>query len=296
MRSATSTLTMPDGYALFTYTWLPDEDRLNGGLPRGTILIVHGYGEHAGRYDHVAEYFTSQGYAVYAFDQRGHGKSRGAMLGYVDNTEIMRDDIYRIYEWVRTEQKTGPLFMLGHSFGGLMSLYFATKYQSLLKALVITDAYVPSSSDFSAVQRVAVRTLAGLVPKFGPLPPVDSKTLSKDPKVAESYDADPNVYHGKVPAKTAVTIIDTGDKVRTLLPKITLPILVMHGGSDPLANPVWSQYVYEHLGSADKSIKIYDGLYHEILNEPERARVMADIWVWLAAHQGTGELRPVKTT
>jgi alpha-beta hydrolase superfamily lysophospholipase len=184
--------------------------------------------------------------------------------------------------------------MLGHSFGGLMALYFATKYQSLLKGLIVSASYVSTVSEVSAIQNLMVRTIAGIMPKFGAVPPVDSKTLSKNQQECEAYDSDPDVFHGKVTAKTAVTVIDTGDKVRSLLSQITLPTLVLHGGSDPLSKPAWSQYVYDHLGSADKSIKIYDGLYHEILNEPERARVMADIWVWLAAHQGTGELRPVK--
>jgi len=183
-----------------------------------------------------------------------------------------------------------PLSLLGHSFGGLVPLYYTIKYQSTLQGLIVSAPLVTASSEFPAVQRFAVRALSRIAPKAA-VQEIDSGTLSKDPAVVTSYDNDPQVYRGKIRARVATEIVDGGDYVRANLSRITLPILILHGSADRLVKPEFSQVIYDGVSSPDKTIKIYEGLYHEIMNEPEKARVLADIWVWLAAHQGT---RPLK--
>jgi alpha-beta hydrolase superfamily lysophospholipase len=277
-------LNMEDGFTLTTQTWKPD------GPVKGTIVVSHGLAEHTGRYAHVAEYFTGQGYAVYAADHRGHGVNRGTSFGYFERVAALADDLRRVVDLARSEQKTAPLSLLGHSFGGLLALYYTIKYQSTLQVLVVSAPLVTSSSEYPALQRYLVQFLSRVAPQLE-VQALDSGTLSKDQTVVQSYDNDPNVYRGKVRARVATEIVDAGDFVRANLSKITLPILIMHGSADRLVKPEYSQVVYDGVSSTDKTLKYYEGLYHEIMNEPEKSRVLADIWVWLAAHQGT---RPLK--
>ncbi|HLY26769.1 MAG TPA: alpha/beta hydrolase, partial [Aggregatilineales bacterium] len=153
-----------------------------------------------------------------------------------------------------------------------------------LKGLVVSAPMIPTLTEFSRPQVVMARTLSRVAPRLGVQMRVPSSGLSKDRAVATAYDSDPNVYHGKIKARVGVEIVEGGDFVRENLSAIQLPILILHGSNDPIARPEYSQLVYDKVSSADKTIKIYDGLYHEIMNEPEKTRVLADIWVWLAAH------------
>ena len=286
MQHQTGRLTAADGLSLFTQSWKPDQ----GG--KGTIVLVHGYAEHSGRYTHVADYFVQQGYNVHALDHRGHGQSRGETFGYFERFSLMRDDLHQFVEQIRSQGHTGPLFMIGHSMGGLLSLHYAIQHQAALNGLVTSGALLDAGGDAPGMQVAVARFLAQAVPKLGVVA-LDSATISKDPEVVKAYDNDPNVYRGKIRARVAAEFFTTVSYVRENLQKITLPILCMHGSLDRLVKPSCAQFIYDHVGSTDKRIKIYEGLYHEIFNEPERSRVMADVWVWLASHQGTGELKAV---
>jgi acylglycerol lipase len=291
MNQQTSTMRVSDGTILTTRTW-----KLEDREPKGLIVISHGYGEHSERYLHVAEYFTQQGYALYAADHRGHGHSHGGKLGYVESMATLVNDLKQLIDLAHSQHPTTPLFLLGHSMGALIALYYTIQFPATVKGLVISAAYMTTAKDFPQLLRFVMRSLAKLLPSLPIGPVVDSDVLSRDGEITKAYDNDPYVYHSKVPAKTAIEFVETGDYVRDSLSKITLPILVLHGGEDKLAKPEWSQYVYDHVSSPDKTIKIYESLRHEILNEPEKSRVMADIWVWLAAHGGTAELRTQKPT
>jgi acylglycerol lipase len=289
MKHQTSTLTVADGTQLFTQAWLPDEPA------RGTIIITHGYGDHSSRFKHVAEYFVHQGYGVYSFDDRGHGQSRGENFGYFERFETLSDDLRRFVEWVRTQQKSGPLFLLGHSMGGMLSLYYTIRHQAMLKGLVLSGTFLVRDQEAPGLVCLGARLLSQVAPRTG-VREIDSSTISKDEQVVKAYDDDPNVYRGKIPARVAAEWIGASQVIMSNLQRITLPTLVLHGEADRLVSPSTSQLIFDGIGSPDKSLKFYDGLYHEILNEPEKARVLADIWVWLASHQSTSELRAAGLT
>ena len=138
--------------------------------------------------------------------------------------------------------------------------------------------------------RAGLRVLSQVAPKAG-VRKIGSPTISRDQAVVQAYDSDPDVYRGQIPARVGAEWITATQYILSNLPRITLPALIMHGSADTLVPPVSSQIIYDRIGSADKTLKFYDGLYHEIFNEPEKARVLADVWVWLASHQGTSELR-----
>jgi alpha-beta hydrolase superfamily lysophospholipase len=283
MRHQTSNLPVGDGFPLFLHTWQPDSSEIIGG-----IVIAHGFGDHAGRYHHVAEYLTGQGYAVYAPDHRGHGrtaKNPGQTIGYFDNFEALVEDLKAVLDFARREVGTKPLFLLGHSVGGLMSLYTVIKYQPSLNGLLVSASYILNRADLSGVQLAIGRALSRIAPRVPIVDKVPAAVLSHDPAIVSGYDADPDVFHGKVSARVASELVEAADYVRANLGKITLPTLVMHGSADPLAKPEFSEAVYTGLGSADKTIKRYDGFLHEILNETQKDQVLADIGAWLAAHR-----------
>jgi alpha-beta hydrolase superfamily lysophospholipase len=292
MKHQIGTLTADDGTSLFMQHWLPDAD----SAIQGYIIIAHGYADHSSRFEHVAAYFVNQGYAVYAMDSRGHGQSRGKTLGYFERFDRLADDLAGFVKQVYAERMTNrPLFLIGHSMGGLLSLYYVIRHKpplAMLRGLVTSGALLDAGEGVPGSQTFLVRqVLSPLLPQQGTIT-LDSGTISKDPAVVQAYDNDPNVYRGKLPARVAAEFIAAREYVVPNLNKIMLPILCMHGGADRLVNPKCTRLIYEKVGSSDKTIKIYDGLYHEIMNEPERTRVLADIWVWLAAHGSTGELRP----
>jgi acylglycerol lipase len=284
MKHQTSALSVADGAQLFSQSWVPDEPA------RGTIIVAHGYAEHSGRYTHVAEYFVHQGYAVYSFDQRGHGQSSRSDRGYFDRFETLCDDLRRYVEWVRTQERMGPLFLVGHSMGGMLSLYYAIRHQAMLKGMVLSGPYLAREQDEPALVRAFLRLLSRIAPKTG-VRLIDSSTISKDLAVVQAYESDPNNYRGQILARAAAEWFAVTPYIIGNLQRITLPILILHGEADRLVSPACSQLIYDRIGSPDKSLKFYDGLYHEIFNEPEKARVLADVWVWLASHQSTSELR-----
>ena len=275
MKHQESTLTTPDGARLFTQQWLPDDQA------KAVIVIAHGLAEHSTRYTHVARYFVQSGYAVYTLDQRGHGQSRGDTFGYFERFDLLSEDLRQYVELAQAEQKSGPPFLLGHSLGSLLALYYAIRYQTTLKGLISSGALVNANEVANATTRLLTRVLSAVAPQMG-IAVIDSSTISKDQAVVRAYDADPNNYRGKIQARVGAEMMAATGDVLNNLERITLPILVLHGGADRLVPPRSSRVVYERVGSADKTLKIYDGLYHELLNEPEREAILAKIEAWIS--------------
>ena len=278
MRYETYTLDRPDHVTMTVHRWTPDEP------PKARIILAHGYGEHAGRYQHVADYLTGRGYAIDAPDYHGHGKTALGHFGYFDRFDLLIDDLKACVDRVVSEEDKKPLFLLGHSAGGLLALMYLLRYPTPLQGLVLFAPYVNTAAHVPAMQRIVVRALSNIAPRTGVIPRVDSAILSHDPAVTTGYDADPLVHHGAVSARVAVELLDAGDYVRANAGRITLPTLVLHGKDDQLAQPEFGQTVYDRLGSTDKTIKLYEGYYHEILNEPGKQQVLTDTGKWLDVH------------
>lgn len=259
--------------------WQPDS------APRAVIVIVHGYAEHSGRYQHVAEFFAERGYAVYASDHRGHGRSEGERA-YVERFDDFVRDLRTFVDVVQQREPERRLFVIGHSMGGAIAALFgaergpSAEHGRSLEGLILSGAYVRPSGGVSPVLVRLLKLLSTVVPKLG-VTPLDSAGVSRDPDVAARYDADPLNYRGRVRARMAAELFQAGDRVLANLHAITVPILIMHGAADKLADPEGSRLIYDGVSSTDKTLKIYEGLYHEIFNEPERDRVLADVAGWL---------------
>jgi acylglycerol lipase len=266
------------GVRIFWQAWLPD------GEPAGVVAMAHGASEHSGRYAWTGEQLAARGYALYALDHRGHGQSSGAraVIDRLENAVADLDELVAIAA-DGSPGRAKP-FLLGHSMGGFLALAFATRRQDEIRGLMLS-APVAVLEAASPVQRVAGQVLSAVAPTFG-VYEIDSATVSRDPEMVRDYDADPLNFHGKLPARTVHEMAQEVARFRESVPKITVPLLIQVGTGDRLVPPQSSELVYEWAASEDKTIKRYDGLYHEILNEPERAAVVADTIAWLDGHVG----------
>jgi alpha-beta hydrolase superfamily lysophospholipase len=256
--------------------WLPDVNI------KAVLLVVHGLGEHSGRYMNVVNHFVPLDYAVYGFDHVGHGKSDGEreMVGDFDD---FTDTLSIFYKMVSQWQKDAPIFILGHSMGGLISSYYLIDHQADFKGAIISGPVVKVGEDISQGTIIMGKILSKIAPKMGILA-LDANAISKDPAVVTAYENDPLVFHGKTPARLAAEMLSAMQRVNSEASKITLPIILVHGSEDALADPAGSQMLYDETNSKDKTLKIYDGLYHEVFNEPERDQVLKDVANWLESH------------
>jgi acylglycerol lipase len=253
--------------------WLPDTDA------RAVVVIVHGLGEHIGRYDHVGHRLASAGFACYAADHIGHGRSDGRRAN-VERMDRVVDDLAEFVGFATAHTPGTPVFVLGHSLGGLIALQYATGESVELAGVVISGAAVQPGVG-SPVLRSVARLLSAVTPNLGvlTLPP---EYLSRDPEVVASYCADPLVHLGKIPARTGAEILAATQALPDRLARLRIPVLILHGEQDRMTTPEGSRMVHQRVAAQDRTLRIYDGLYHEIFNEPEQDEVLDDVIGWLA--------------
>lgn len=263
-------------FDIYYQGWLP------AGEPQAVLLVVHGLAEHGGRYMNVVNHFVPQGYAVYALDHRGHGRSDGQRV-YVERFSHYLDDLKTFFDLVRGWHPQLKIFMVGHSMGGAIGLAYALRHQDELQALVLSGPAIQVGSDVSPLVILVGKLLSLILPKMGLLA-LDSSSISRDPETVQAYDNDPLVYRGKMTARLGAELIATLQSFPGQVAQLRLPLLIMHGSADKLADPQGSKWLSEAAGSEDKTLKIYEGYYHEIFNELGREQVLGDLQAWLAAH------------
>jgi alpha-beta hydrolase superfamily lysophospholipase len=244
------------------------------------VVLAHGASEHGGRYAWTGEQLAERGFALYAADHRGHGRSEGdrAFIDRMDNVVL---DLDAMVDEATARHPGVPLFLLGHSMGGAVALAYAIHHQERLDGLILS-APLAALEAASPVTRLVGQVLSAVAPKLGVFG-IDSSGVSRDPAVVADYDADPLNYHGKLPARTVKELTETVGSFPVHVDRLTLPILTMHGTDDRITPPAGSEMVIERASSEDKEIIRYDGLYHELLNEPERERVLGDVVAWMQA-------------
>jgi alpha-beta hydrolase superfamily lysophospholipase len=262
-----------DAGQVYWQSWTPAES------PRAVLLLVHGLAEHSGRYEGFAEFFTSAGFAVHALDHPGHGRSAGHRC-HIGRFADFTNTLERYLALVKTTHPGTPIFLVGHSMGGLIAASFLIERQSQFAAAVLSGPAIRAPQQPSRFALFVMRIISRLLPRLGVLQ-LDSSGVSKDPDVVSKYDNDPLVFRGKVTARLAAELFSEMDKVLAEAATIRLPLLILHGGSDSLTDVAGSKALHEAVSSTDKEIIVYDGLYHEIFNEPERIAVMTDMKDWL---------------
>jgi alpha-beta hydrolase superfamily lysophospholipase len=230
----------------------------------------------------ISSYFVPRGYAVYGFDQRGHGKSDG-VKGYVDRFSYFVDDLDIFLRLVHSRHHDVKTFLVGHSIGGTIATAYAILHQDEFDGLILTGATLSTPTDVATGTIFAARILSLILPKVG-LYVIDAEGISQDKSVVNAYVDDPLVYRGKIRARLGIELIKAMGTVNRQISEIHLPILVMHGAADRLSDPKGSEMLYQKASSADKMLKVYEGYYHEIFNEPGREQVLADVESWLKTH------------
>jgi len=242
-------------------------------------MIVHGLGEHSGRYDNVVNHFVRLGYAIYGFDLPGHGKS-GGYREFIQEFKDYSDTLITFKKMVKEWQPDKSIFILGHSMGGLIVTEYLIDHTDDFQGAVISAPAITIPDNINQLTVFAGKVFSKIVPKMG-IMALDPNLISRDEGVVEDYIEDPLVFHGKTTARLSAELLRAIMKVNDEIRKITVPLIVVQGSEDKLAKPQGSKMLYERAGSEDKTLKIYDGLFHEVFNEPEREKVLTDVAAWL---------------
>ena len=266
---------MPNQTDLYQRSWDVDS-------PKGVILLVHGLAEHSERYQALGNYLTTNHYALMAIDLPGHGRSSGTP-GHINRFSDYHAAIRTLYKTAQTKYPNAPIFLLGHSMGGLISAQFLIDHQKLFKGALLSGPALETPQQPPTWQVSVIKLIAKIFPKLGLLK-LDASGISKDTKVINDYNSDPLVYHGKLSARFLVEMFAAMNDSKARANKIKLPILIMHGSDDVITSPAGSSYLYDHVSAKDKTLKIYDGLYHEIFNEPSAQSVYGEVVAWLDSH------------
>lgn len=269
------TLTSSDGLSIYHQAWLPDGDT------RGVVMLVHGLGEHSGRYAHVAKALNDAGLAVHALDHRGHGRSDGKRT-FVKSYDEFMTDLAQFRAHIEAQHPEVPLIVLGHSMGGNLAIGHALEHQDGIAGLALSGAALQVGSDLSPGKLKIFKLIAKIAPGVRP-EGLSAEAISRDPAVVSAYQNDPLVFTGKISAGLGAALIDAMERFPARYAELTLPIVIMHGTDDQLASVDGSRALEAAAVNAEVTTHYYEGLYHEIFNEPEQDQVLADLVAWVDA-------------
>lgn len=256
---------------IFTRSWRPQ------GKPRAVVAIVHGFNSHSGYFSWVAEQFVADGLAAYALDLRGRGKSSGERF-YVDKFADYVSDVVALIAYAKSKEPGLPVFLLGHSAGGVVSCVYALEHQNEIAGLVCESfANEVAAPDFALAVLKGVSHIAPHAHVYK----LNNKDFSRDPKVVETMNNDPLIANESQPAQTAAEMVHADERLKKEFSLIKLPVLILHGTADKVTKPDGSRRFYEKAGSADKTLKLYEGHFHDLLNDLGKEDVMADIKGWI---------------
>jgi acylglycerol lipase len=269
-----------DGYKfirIFEQSWRPEDNQV-----RGVVIIVHGLKDHSTRYNELAGFLAQRGYAVHAFDLRGFGSSAGRRV-YVDSFDEYLEDLASFVDTTRSREYGKPIFLLGHGLGGAIALEYVLSKKPELNGLVLSGAALKDDrSGFNRVMTRATGTVLSLLAIFS----VDVDKLSQDPAVVQACKEDPLIDEGNGPARTARELLNAMAEIGEHESELRMPALILHGGADVIFDADGSRQLYERAASADKTLHVYDGLFHDLWREPLREQVVQDLVKWLDSHAG----------
>lgn len=275
MRHIEGTFEGPRGLAVGYRGWLPSE------APAALVIIVHGLGEHAGRYGNVVHRLVPRGIALFGHDHPGHGRSQGRRK-HVERFADFDEALSTFRAMVRGWHPDPPLFLLGHSLGGLIAAHHLIDHQDGMRGAILSGPAVAIEDATSPLTVLAARLASQLIPTAG-VHALDATGISKDPDVVAAYLADPLVSRVKTSARLAAAMLRASRRVSEHAGAIELPLLTVQGADDRLVPASGVRRVFDRFGSRDKTLRVYDGVHHEVFNEPERAAVLDDLQGWLEA-------------
>jgi acylglycerol lipase len=270
------------GLKIFFRSWRPD------GEARGAIVIVPGFNAHSGYYGWVAEQFVADGLAVYAVDLRGRGNSDGERF-YVEKFDDYVSDVEAVVAIVKSREPDLPLFMLGHSAGGVVSCLYTLDHEAELAGLICESfAHELPAPDFV----IAVFKGMGHLAPHAHILHLPNERFSRDPKAVQAMNEDPLIAHETQPSQTVAAMVRADERLKKEFRLITLPVLILHGTLDKNTKPSGSQHFYDMAGSTDKTLKLYEGGFHDLLNDIDKNVVMQDIKGWISARLPAEQVTP----
>ena len=247
--------------------------------PRAVVMIVPGFNAHSGYYEWVAEQLVAAGLAVYAVDLRGRGNSDGERF-YVDDFEDYVSDVEAVVKVARSREASRSFFLLGHSAGGVVSCLYTLDHQPELAGLICESfAHELPAPDFA----LAVFKGLGHLAPHAHILHLPNERFSRDPQAVEAMNEDPLIAHETQPTRTMAALVRADERLKKEFPLITLPVLILHGTDDKNTKPSGSQHFYDNVGSVDKTLKLYEGGFHDLLNDLDKRVVMHDIQDWIDA-------------
>ena len=261
------------GLKIATTSWRP------AGEPRAVMVLIHGFNAHSGYMAWPGEQFAARGLAAYALDLRGRGKSEGERF-YVEEFSDYLTDVNTLVSRARSENPGLPVYVLGHSAGGVIASSYVFEHQDQIAGLVCEsfafDVGLPH------LVQLALEGLSHLAPHLHVFS-LNNKDFSRDPRAVERMDNDPLIAKESQPAETASEMLKAAERLKANMPAFTVPVLIIHGTEDKATRPAGSQYFYDHAGATDKTLRLYEGHFHDLLNDVDKEKVMADIQAWLDA-------------
>ncbi len=264
-----------NGLSLFYQAWYPS------GTAKAVLALVHGFGEHCDRYSTVTTALTQAGYAVFGFDNQGHGRSEG-QRGHINRWQEYRDNVSAFLAQVRQHEPNLPLFVLGHSLGGLIVLDFALNSSQGLTGIIISGPPIRPVGIAKPYLVAIARVLSGIWPRFSMDVGAGAGTLSRDPAVVNQTEDDP-LTHSMATVRWGTECLVAIATVRRNIAQLRVPILLIHGSADKVNDVKGSKEIFERIAS-DKTLKVYPGSYHEPHNDLDRNQVMDDVVGWLDDH------------
>jgi alpha-beta hydrolase superfamily lysophospholipase len=259
------------GVRIHMRSWLPE------GAPKAVVAICHGVNSHGGQYTWTGEQLVAQGFAVYAVDLRGRGKSDGERF-YVEDVAEYAADIGGVIAIAKERHPGLPVFLLGHSAGGVTSCIYTLDHQDELAGFICESfAFQVPAPGFALA---AIKGISHFAPHLGVLT-LHMKDFTRDPVALAALEADPLTKDEKQPAATVAALVRADERLHDSFDQITIPVLIMHGTDDKATVCHGSEYFHAHAGSKDKTLKLYEGHYHDLLNDIGKEGVLADITGWI---------------
>jgi alpha-beta hydrolase superfamily lysophospholipase len=252
--------------------------------PKGVLIILHGLGEHSGRYDDFAKFISGTGWKVYLYDQRGHGKTPG-LRSYVESFHVLVDDLHQFVEFVTTQESRRKPFLMGHSFGGQVVINYLTQYPAEVRGVILSSPNIRLAMAVPWIKKFLGRWVSCLLPSFSVPNDINPRWISHDKKIVQAYQDDPLVQN-RITLRLGNELLSNLEKVPGLAPKIKTPILLFQGSADKVTCPDGTKEFYQKIPGKDKELKIYPGFFHETLNEQGRKQVYHDVAKWLEKRVG----------
>lgn len=266
----------PDGVNLYLQAWMPEK-------PKASLLLIHGMGEHSGRYQELANRLVDLGIAVFTFDGRGHGKSAEKELDvYFDSYSKYLEDIHVLFGKTKNYLPGIPVFLYGHSMGGGFAAAYVLKYKPEVNGVILSSPAIMEDPNTPKILLVLSKVISKYLPKLKALK-LDPNVISREKEEVQRYLDDPLIYKKSFPARTGAEVYLMMKYIQSSAEEFSAPVLLLHGSADRLTNPEGSKLLFEKAKSTDKTYKVIPGGYHELINDSDKKEVLETIENWLKA-------------